>query len=405
MKPRAGLRTGRASFVILQVIAETDTLTRMNSEVVDVVVVGGGIAGTSVAALLAETLQVAVLERESHPGLHSTGRSAALFSEIYGGTTIRALSRGSREFFYSPPPEFAAAPLVKPRGTLQIATAEQLPRLEEFANLPDIAAAVYWLDASAVREACPILRPGHIVAGVMETASADMDVNAIHQGFLRQLRANGGQLWVNSEVNTLEHTGAHWKATTGNRVLQADVVINAAGAWADVIARQAGVREVGLQPRRRTALIIDAPKGMSIDDWPSVIDIDEQFYFKPDAGALLVSPADETPSEPCDAWPDDMDVAIAVDRVQNATTLEVERVRRSWAGLRSFVTDRTPVVGYAADAPGFFWLAAQGGYGIQTSPAMARLAAALVRRRDVPAELLDFGLDVATLRPERLVSL
>ena len=377
----------------------------MNPEVVDVVVVGGGIAGTSVAALLAETLQVAVLERESHPGLHSTGRSAALFSEIYGGTTIRALSRGSREFFYSPPPDFATAPLVKPRGTLQIATAEQLPRLEEFANLPDISAAVYWLDASAVRESCPILRPGHIVAGVMESASADMDVNAIHQGFLRQLRAHGGQLLVNSEVNTIEHTGTHWKVSTDGRTFQTDVVVNAAGAWADVIARQAGVREVGLQPRRRTALIVDAPKGMSIDAWPSVIDIDELFYFKPDAGALLVSPADETPSEPCDAWPDDMDVAIAVDRLQNATTLEVERVRRSWAGLRSFVSDRTPVVGYAPDAPGFFWLAGQGGYGIQTSPAMARLAAALVRRQPAPADLVDFGLDVATLRPERLRSL
>jgi D-arginine dehydrogenase len=389
----------------LQVIAETDTLTRMNSEVVDVVVVGGGIAGTSVAALLAETLQVAVLERESHPGLHSTGRSAALFSEIYGGTTIRALSRGSREFFYSPPPDFAAGPLVKPRDILQIATTEQLPRLEEFANLPDIAAAVHWLDASAVQAACPILRPGHIVAGVMETASADMDVNAIHQGFLRQLRAHGGQLLVNSEVNTIEHTGTRWKVTVGERVIQADVVVNAAGAWADVIARQAGVHEVGLQPRRRTALIVDAPKEMSIDAWPAVIDIDELFYFKPDAGALLVSPADETPSEPCDAWPDDMDVAIAVDRLQNATTLEVERVRRSWAGLRSFVSDRTPVVGYAPDAPGFFWLAGQGGYGIQTSPGMARLAAALVRRQPVPADLVDFGLDVATLRPERLRSL
>lgn len=376
----------------------------MNSEVVDVVVIGGGIAGTSVAALLAGNSKVAVLERESHPGLHSTGRSAAMFTEIYGGITIRALTRGSREFFYSPPPDFAAAPLVKPRGTMQIATTGQLPRLQEFANLPDIAAAVHWLDASAVQEACPILRPGHIVAGVMETASADVDVNAIHQGFLRQLRARGGQLWVNSEVNALEHTGAHWKVTTADRVIRADVVINAAGAWADAIARQAGVREVGLQPRRRTALIVDAPKGMSIDAWSAVMDIDEQFYFKPDAGALLVSPADETPSEPCDAWPDDMDVAIAVDRLQNATTLEVERVRRSWAGLRSFVRDRTPVVGYAPDAPGFFWLAGQGGYGIQTSPALARVAAALVRRMSVPEDLLGFGLDVATLRPERLLS-
>jgi D-arginine dehydrogenase len=216
------------------------------------------------------------------------------------------------------------------------------------------------------------------------------------------LRARGGRLLVNSEVNTLEHTGAAWKLTTADASIHADVVINAAGAWADVLARRAGVREVGLQPRRRTALIVDVPPGLRSDEWPMVIDIDEQFYFKPDAGALLLSPADETPSEPCDAWPDDWDVAVAVDRVQTATTLEVERVRRSWAGLRSFVADRTPVVGYAPDAPGFFWLAGQGGYGIQTAPAMALLAAALVQRMAVPQELVSFGLDSRTLRPERL---
>jgi D-arginine dehydrogenase len=374
----------------------------MNPEVVDVAVVGGGIAGVSVAAMLAETLRVVVLERESHPGLHSTGRSAALFSEIYGGETIRALSRGSREFLYSPPAGFAESPLVRPRGTLHIATVGQEQRLNDFASLPDVAPAIRWLNGLAARASCPILREDYVVAGVLETASADLDVNALHQGWLRQLRARGGRLLVNSEVNTLEHTGAAWKLTTADSSIHADVVVNAAGAWADVFARRAGVREVGLQPRRRTALIVDAPPGLQSDEWPMVIDIDEQFYFKPDAGTLLLSPADETPTEPCDAWPDDWDVAVAVDRVQRATTLEVEHVRRSWAGLRSFVADRTPVVGYAPDAPGFFWLAGQGGYGIQTAPAMALLAAALVRRMAVPQQLLNFGLDSRTLRPERL---
>jgi D-arginine dehydrogenase len=375
----------------------------MNSEVVDVAVVGGGIAGVAVAATLAETLRVIVLERESHPGLHSTGRSAALFSEIYGGETIRALSRGIREFLNSPPPGFTEVPLVRPRGTLHIATTGQEQRLENFSRLPDIASAVRWLDGAAVRACCPILRENYAVAGVLETASADLDVNALHQGWLRQLRARGGRLLVNSEVNTLERAGiAGWKLTTPDSVIRADVVINAAGAWADALASRAGVREVGLQPYRRTALIVDAPAGLQSDAWPMVIDTDEQFYFKPDAGALLLSPADETPTEPCDAWPDDLDVAIAVDRVQTATTLEVERVRRSWAGLRSFVADRTPVVGYAQDAPGFFWLAGQGGYGIQTAPAMAMLAAALVRRAGVPRQLLNFGVDARTLRPERL---
>jgi D-arginine dehydrogenase len=374
----------------------------MNPEVVDVAVVGGGIAGVSVAAILAETLQVVVLERESHPGLHSTGRSAALFSEIYGGATIRALSRGSREFLYAPPAGFAESALIRPRGTLQIATVGQEQRLNDFASLPDVAPAIRWLDGAAARALCPILREDYVVAAALETASADLDVNALHQGWLRQLRTRGGRLLVNAEVNTLEHTGSAWKLTTAASSIHADVVINAAGAWADVLARRAGVREVGLQPRRRTALIVDVPAGMHSDAWPAVIDIDEQFYFKPDAGALLLSPADETPTEPCDAWPEDWDVAIAVERVQSATTLEVERVRRSWAGLRSFVADRTPVVGYAPDAPGFFWLAGQGGYGIQTAPAMAMLAAALVRRMAVPQQLVSFGLDARTLSPERV---
>ena len=374
----------------------------MNPQVVDVVVVGGGIAGVSVAATLAETLKVVVLERESHPGLHSTGRSAALFSEIYGGEAVRALSRGSREFFYSPPEGFASAPIVRQRSTLHIATAEQLSRLETFTSLPDIAPAIRRLNGAEARALCPILRDGHVVMGALETASADLDVNGLHQGWLRKLRAHGGRLLVNAEVNTLEHTGATWKVVTPEHTFQADVVINAAGAWADVLARRAGVREIGLQPRRRTALIVDVPPGMNVDSWPMVIDTDEQFYFKPDAGTLLLSPADETPSEPCDAWPDDWDVAVAVDRVQTATTLEVERVRRSWAGLRSFVSDREPVVGFAPDARGFFWLAGQGGYGIQTAPAMASLAAALVRRMAIPADLVRFGLDANTVRPGRL---
>ena len=373
----------------------------MNSEVVDVVVVGGGIAGASVAANLAETLKVVVLERESHPGLHSTGRSAALFSEIYGGAAIRALSRASREFFYSPPEDFTSAPIVRRRSTLHIATAEQRNQLDAFATLPDVAPAIRRLDGAGARALCPILRDGHVVSAALETASCDLDVNSLHQGWLRKLRAHGGRLLVNAEVNSLEHTGSAWQVATADQAFQAEVVINAAGAWADVLARRAGVREVGLQPRRRTALIVDVPPGVNVDEWPMVIDIDEQFYFKPDAGALLLSPADETPSEPCDAWPDDWDVAVAVDRVQGATTLEVERVRRSWAGLRSFVSDREPVVGFAPDARGFFWLAGQGGYGIQTAPAMSALAAALVRRMPVPAQMLQFGLDVRAVDPAR----
>jgi D-arginine dehydrogenase len=206
---------------------------------------------------------------------------------------------------------------------------------------------------------------------------------------------------VNAEVTGLARGGAGWRVETPVARIDAKVVINAAGAWADVIAQLADVNAVGLQPRRRTALIVAAPNESNSDDWPMVIDVDEQFYFRPDAGALLLSPGDETPSEPCDAQPDEWDIATAVDRVQTATTLQVHRVRRSWAGLRSFVADRSPVVGFAPDAPGFFWLAGQGGYGIQTAPAMGQLASALVRGEPVSDELARFGVDAFDLRPDR----
>ena len=373
----------------------------MNSVTTEVVVIGAGIAGASVAAALAQTHKVIVLERESFPGMHSTGRSAALFSEIYGSAPIRALSRASRDFLYSPPKGFAEAPVVHPRGALHIASAAQTAKLDAFCALPDVAASVRRLDGLEARAQCSILREDYVAGAVLETASADVDVDVLHQGWLRQLKATGGKLIVDAEVISLTRTESGWRVQTPDLQIDAAVVVNAAGAWSDVIAQLGDVKTVGLQPRRRTALIVDAPEGSQSDLWPMVIDVDEEFYFRPDAGALLLSPGDETPSDPCDAQPDEWDIATAVARVQSATTLEVRRVRRSWAGLRSFVADRNPVVGYAPDAPGFFWLAGQGGYGIQTSPAMGQLASALVRGEGVPEDLARFGVDIQALRPDR----
>jgi D-arginine dehydrogenase len=368
---------------------------------VDVAIIGAGIAGASVAAVLAESLSVVVVECEAFPGMHSTGRSAALFSEIYGGEAVRALSRASRDFLHAPPDGFAAAPLTRPRGALHIASEAQLAALDAFCALPDIAPAIARKTARECRALCPILREDQVAAGALEAASADVDVDALHQGYLRLLKTRGGTLLVDAEVLAVSREGAGWCMTAGETEIEAPIVVNAAGAWADEVAVLAGVRPIGLQPRRRTALIVDAPEDADSDAWPMVIDIDEQFYFRPDAGALLLSPADETPSPPCDAQPDEWDIAVAIDRVTTATTLDVRRVRRSWAGLRSFAPDRAPVVGFAPAASGFFWLAGQGGYGIQTAPAMAALAAALVAGAPVPATLTDFGVDAEALRPGR----
>ena len=368
----------------------------------DILVIGAGIAGCSVAALLAETHRVLVLERESHPGFHSTGRSAALFSLIYGAEPVRALSRASREFLFDPPAGFTDAPLVRPRGALHIATRDQRSRLEAFAALPDIKPFTHRISGDGARELCPILRPDHVDDAVIEADAADVDVHALHQGYLRLLRDRDGRLLTDRTVESLHRDRGRWLLRAGGETYAAPVVLNAAGAWADVIAAMAGVAPIGLQPMRRTALLVDPPEGVDIDRWPMVIDIDEQFYFKPDAGQLLLSPADETPLQPCDVQPDEWDVALAVDRIETATTLQVRRIKHRWAGLRSFVPDRVPVAGYDIDAPGFFWLAGQGGYGIQTVFGLARAAAALVLEQPIPESLISSGVAVEDLSPARL---
>lgn len=374
----------------------------MNTAQFDVLVVGGGIAGVSVGAALAQTRRVAVLERERLPGYHATGRSAALFCETYGSPQIRALSRGSRAFLAAPPAGFTETALLLPRGLLYVAHEDQLERLCRFAEEPDLRDKRPLLDTDAARALSPLLRPEHAVAALHDPDASDIEVHALHQGYLRLLRRRGGLYAAPADVLALERRNGLWTLDCGSARYSAPVVVNAAGAWADRIAALAGVAPIGLEPRRRTAVMIEAPEHADLAQWPLTLDVDETFYFKPDAGRLLLSPADETPSEPCDAAPEELDVAIAIDRFERATTLQVRRVLQRWAGLRSFVADRNPVVGYAADVPGFFWLAAQGGYGIQTAPAMARLAAALLQERPVPADLLALGVDASSLSPERL---
>jgi len=373
----------------------------MNEAVFDVAVIGGGIAGTSVAAHLASHARVLVLERETQPGYHATGRSAALFSEIYGNAAIRALTRASRAFLFGPPASFAEAPLVMTRGALYVATAEQLTTLEEFASLPDVAAGTRRVDAREARTLSPSLRDGYVAAAVYEPEAQDVDVHALHQGYLRSLRERGGRLVNNAGVSAIQRENDMWSISTDAGIFHAGVLVNAAGAWVDEIAALAGASPIGIRPLRRTAFMVDAPVGSDCDRWPMTIDIDEQFYLKPDAGRLLLSPADETPSAPCDALPDDMDIAIAVDRIEQATTLAIHHVRQKWAGLRSFVADRSPVIGYDPTVADFFWIAALGGYGIQTAPAVGRLAAALIRREAAPADLLALGLPLASIAPER----
>jgi D-arginine dehydrogenase len=371
---------------------------------VDVIVIGAGIAGASVAAHLAETRRVVLLEREERAGYHSTGRSAALFTEIYGNTVIRALTRASRKFLFDPPAGFAEGALTRPRGCLYIASESQLGALEAFAALPDVAPATRPLSVREARELCPILREGYVAAALLEPDSSDIDVSALHQGYLRLFRRRAGRLVLNAPVDALEHGAGGWTVHAGPERCTAPILVNAAGAWADEVAALAGLARVGLQPRRRTAVLVDPPAGMDISRWPFVNDAQEQFYFKPEAGSLFLSPADETPVEPSDVQPDEWDVAVAVERVEAVTTLQITRPKARWAGLRTFAPDRTPVAGFSDEGSGFFWLAGQGGYGIQTAPALSQAAAALILEMPLPEDLQELRAGLPALSPGRFAS-
>lgn len=368
----------------------------------DIIVIGAGLAGASAAAELAASHKVLLLEAESQPGYHSTGRSAALFSETYGAPVVRSLSQASRPLLFNPPAKFAGASLVGPRGVMYIASEQQMNSLREFESADYVGSRVKRIEREQALRICPILRPECAAGALYETGACDIDVHGLHQAYLRMLRARGGTTAMSSRVTRLDYTAGEWAALTDNARYVAPVIINAAGAWADEIASLAEVTNIGLRPCRRTALLVSAPAGVDIGSWPLVLDIEEQFYFKPDAGLLLLSPADETPVEPGDVQPDEWDIAVAIDRVCSATTLDVRHVKHKWAGLRNFVEDRTPVVGFDANVPGFFWLAAQGGYGVQTAPAMARLAASLVRDQGLPEDLAACGVTLEALSPNRL---
>ena len=367
----------------------------------DFIVIGAGMAGMSAAAELSGGARVAVVERESQPGYHATGRSAALYSEIYGNPAIRALTRASKGFYMRPPDGFSAHALVAPRGTLYFAGPHEAATLDAFAATLAAEFTPTRLDEAQTRALITAFKPGYVGGALFEPESFDIDVAAVLQGFAAICRGNGVRFAYDSPVSALAREGGNWCVATPGATLRAPVVINAAGAWGDEIARLAGAAPVGLVPKRRTALLIDAPGGAPARHWPAAIHVGETFYFKPDAGLLLLSPADETPSAPCDAQPEELDVAVAVDRFETATAHAVGRVRNRWAGLRSFVADKSPVVGFDPSAAGFFWLVGQGGYGIQTAPAMARAASALAQRKPLPDDLRAHGVQADALAPDR----
>jgi len=377
---------------------------------IDAVVIGAGIAGASIAYFLSDHAKVLLLEREPQPGLHSTGRSAALFSETYGGAQIRALTRASRPFLERPPRGFVEGGLLGPRGALVVGTAAQAEDVRrDFEAMRGETPSLQLLDATALRERVPVLEPAFAHLGFLEPDAADIDVNSLHVGFLRGLKQRGSRVECDARIRAIERAQGDWLIEVEMRgaqphTLRAPLVIDAAGAWADEVAALAGVAPLGLEPRRRTAFLFAPPAGLETAHWPFVTSMSEDFYFKPDAGLLLGSPANADPVPPHDVQPEDLDVALAIDRIEAATTMRIERPLRPWAGLRSFVRDGGLVGGFDPAARGFFWVAALGGYGIQTCAAMGEACASLALGRALPAHLADAGLTPAMLGVERLRS-
>jgi D-arginine dehydrogenase len=360
---------------------------------VDVAVIGGGMAGMSIASELAPTQSVIVLEQESQLAHHATGRSAAAFLESYGRPEVRALTRASRPLLEAAPVD---ARLLARRPLLWIAGPGREPAIAEMRRQQP---GLRPLSPAEARRMCSVLRTDWVTAAVVEPDAQDIDVAALHQAYLREARRNGVAVSRDSRVSAVAYDGRTWRLRHASGAVAAGIVVNAAGAWADGVATLFGARPCGLRPLRRTVVIARTAQPVPAS-WPLVADVDDEFYFRPDGPHVLLSPADETPSEPCDARPEEADIARAIERVNLATTLEIRSVVTAWAGLRTFAADRVPVMGYDSDVPGLFWLAGQGGYGIQTAPALARLAAGVLRGDRSPASVVP-GLDPEALSPGR----
>lgn len=337
----------------------------------DIIIVGGGIAGISAAAHLAPLGQVTLLEAEPQLGYHASGRSAAIFLAEYGNDIVRALNHASLPLLQSQPGALTQ------RDMLLVGLAGQEDRFQVNAT----GFGLTQIPVTAARDMVPVLNMETVTQTATRPDVYDLDTDLVFQNFRKTSLGHGACIETRARVDRISRDGPHWFVHSGDRTWRGDVLVNAAGAWADQIAGLAGVVPLGIQPYRRSMARVAAPVGIDVSDWPFIDGVDDSFYMKPDAGALLISPADETPLEPQDAWADDMDLAQGIAAYEEIVTTPVARMLSNWAGLRSFAPDRALVIGRDPSEPAFFWLAGQGGYGYQTCCAAAELTAELVQGR------------------------
>ena len=368
----------------------------------DILIVGAGISGAAAGYYLSRDRRVILLEGESQPGYHSTGRSAALYEPSLGNATVRALDIASGRFLKAPPAGFSATPILTPRGELNVCEDGSRPILDELLALSGIGGnEIREISIDEALAMIPLIRREGLRWASYEPGVMDIDVHGLHQGYLKGFAAQGGKLVCDARVTGAERRAGIWRVSAGGDTFSASILINAAGAWADQVAALAGVAPLGLQPKRRTAAILPAPDGIDVRSWPVMGVAGENAYLNSHAGKILASPGDATPVEPQDVQPEELDLAMLVDWVERKTTMTVRKIERRWAGLRTFAPDNCPVMGEEPSMPGFWWLAGQGGYGIMMSESLGRSLATLMNEGELPADVRALGASVEAISPRR----
>lgn len=373
-------------------------------KIFDFIIFGGGIAGISIAYELSESSRVLVLEQEEAFGYHTTGRSAAIYSELLLDPTLLLLAKESKKFLQKPPEFFSQSPLINTCGCILTGTSRDQDAVElAWKEVCNFGVDAFMVNADEIARHVPIIRneADAVSCGLFEPNASRIDVDCLIQGYIRGIRSKGSELAVKTRAQNLVRSEGLWVITSDGETFKAPTIINAAGAWADDVAKLAGVTPIGLAPKRRTMITFDAPEHQDISAWPAVGDIGGSYYYMPEAGQLMGSAVNEITSPPCDAQPEEIEIATAVYNIEQHTTLDIQRVNHSWAGLRTFSLDRLPVVGHDPTQEGFFWFAGQGGYGIETGPALARLGARIALDDQADKWAATIGVDSKLLAPAR----
>lgn len=376
-----------------------------NNKTYDVVIVGGGIAGISLAYRIAPHRSVLIVEQESQPAYHTSGRSAAMYMESYGTEQVRALTRASREFFDAAvSSEFSETPILTPRGCMFVAAPDEMSELENLyeelnANSPG---NIEFIGPERTMELAPFMRPERVGGAIYEEHAEDIDVNVLLLSFLKGARAQGAEFRASTPLHSAKRVDDLWEIQLGDdEIVKARTIVNAAGAWVDVVAERCGVEAIGFTPCRRSAFTFDPPADFDVTKAIMVVGVMENFYLKPDAGQFLGSPSNVDPTEPHDVVAEELDIATGIYHIEEYTTFTIPRPNHTWAGLRTFSPDQDLVVGEDPSAPGFFWLAGQGGYGIQSAPGVSEMAACLLLEQPLSDNLKQEGVAPEVISPAR----